>query len=113
MRHVLGYLGMNESDFRNVLVADYTDLNGEDHTRESLLNMSQEERNEIEERIAARIAHQLIERLPRTREEREALIDSGRSCARLMSWDSVIKDSLLPLFSRITRVDHAETSIVS
>ncbi len=103
-RHVLKRLNATEDDFPSVLVADYTDLNGEGEwdTQEKLLNMTQQQRNEIEERVAKRTAEKLIDRLPDSPEDFSRLMQSGHKCAQLMSWDSVIEDELLPLFAEIS-----------
>jgi len=106
-RHVLGRMGANERDCPCVLVADYTDLNGHEtsEAKSDILKMTREERNEVEERVAHRMADRLFRSLPQTDDDRNQLIEAGHRCAQLMSWDSVIEQELLPLFAQIVNRD--------
>jgi len=102
-RHVLKRLNATPEDFPCVLVADYTDLDGDGewNTEKQIFNMSQEQRNEIEERVAKRTAEKLIDRLPVSPTDFDNLMKTGHQCAKLMSWDTIIEDELLPLFADI------------
>jgi hypothetical protein len=71
--------------------------------------MTERERTHIEERVADDIARQLIDRLPRSSDERERLIESAARFAPLMSWDSVIEDELLPLLEKIVAMSSSPT----
>lgn len=85
----------------NVLVADYTQL---DHDAEipELLKMGRAERDAIEDREAARIADELVRRIPRTDAQRQKLIDAGQKLVAEMGWDQVLTNKLLPVLERIT-----------
>ena len=100
-------MGANERDCPCVLVADYTDLNGHEtsEAKSDILKMTREERNEVEERVAHRMADRLFRSLPQTDDDRNQLIEAGHRCAQLMSWDSVIEQELLPLFAQIVNRD--------
>lgn len=85
----------------NVLVADCTTLAG-DWPMEKLLNMTWVERNVVENREAARIAEELMERIPLDNESRKALIDSGQKLVKKMGWDQVVKNKLLGVLESVT-----------
>ena len=80
----------------NVIVADYTDLPQKGLRPEQLMAIGQPERDKIEHDVAARVAQQLIERLPRTPQEFQEFIDRGYDLASKMSWDVVARDYVLP-----------------
>src|SRR5207253_1876938 len=61
----------------NVIVADYTDIGGKGLRPEQLMNIGQPQRDEIEDAVAARVAADLMARLPRSPEEFEAFIERG------------------------------------
>jgi hypothetical protein len=80
----------------NVIVADYTDLPQKGLRPEQLLALGQKERDQIEDVVAARVAEELIQRLPRTPQEFEQFIERGYDLASKMSWDVVARDYVLP-----------------
>lgn len=84
----------------NVLVADFTQL---DHQRSmhELVHMTREERNRIEDTESARVARELMDRLPDNDKQRAKLIDSGQALVAKMGWDQVIENPLLPMLERI------------
>ncbi len=84
----------------NVIVADFTQLDRPQDIGE-LLAMTQEQRNALEAPVAAEVASTLAQRLPRTENERQALLDEGQRLVAKMGWDQVIEDSLLPMLDRI------------
>ncbi len=102
VRHVTGGTPTD-----NVLVADFTQLDS-DRTIEQLLEMTRSERDRIEEKVAARVATELLRRLPRDDAQHEALIASGQALANSMGWDTVIAEGLLPLLRRITANGRSE-----
>src|SRR4051794_18976261 len=55
----------------NVIVADYTDLPERSMRPEQLMTIGQRERDEVEHRVAEKVARQLMERLPRSPEQFE------------------------------------------
>ena len=65
----------------NVIVADYTELPDKSLRPEQLMNIGQPQRDQIEDKVAAAVAAELIERLPRTPEEFEQFIDRGHALA--------------------------------
>ena len=89
----------------NVIVADYTDLPNKSIRPEQLLAIGQTQREQIEATVAAQVAMDLIERLPRTPDEFQQFIDRGYDLAKHMSWDAVAANYLLPGFDRATKAN--------
>lgn len=87
----------------NVIVADYTELARKDLRPEQLLSIGQPQRDEIENAEAARVAQELINRLPRTPEEFDQFIHRGYDLASKMSWDAVAREYVLPGIQRASR----------
>ena len=80
----------------NVIVADYTDIPGGKLRPEQLMNIGREERDAIEKTESKRVAHELVNRLPRTPAEFEQFIDRGFALAQRMSWEVVARDYVIP-----------------
>jgi hypothetical protein len=87
----------------NVIVADYTDLGEENLRPEQLLNIGKHQRESIEDRVAAKVAQELIHRLPKTPGEFQAFLDRGYELAQGMSWDAVAEGYIVPGIERATR----------
>jgi hypothetical protein len=85
----------------NVLVADYTVLD-RPHTLDEVLNMTQDERDRVEAVESARLADELMQRVPTTDAGRSALITAGQKLVKKMGWDQVIQHKMLPLLERVT-----------
>src|SRR3954466_10274274 len=80
----------------NAIVADYTKLGEQGLRPEQLLNIGQAERERVEAHESARVAAELLKRLPRTPKEFDAFITRGLDLANKMSWDAVAREYLLP-----------------
>jgi hypothetical protein len=87
----------------NVIVADYCDLGPGRWDEKQLLEMDRDRRSRHEEKVAEQLARQILERLPTTDAEREALISSGWELARQMSWDVMAGRHVLPAIDAICR----------
>jgi hypothetical protein len=87
----------------NVIVADYTELPQTGLRPEQLLSIGQAERDKIEDAVAARVAADLLERLPRTPAEFEQFIERGYALAQKMSWDAVAREYVLPGIARASK----------
>jgi hypothetical protein len=87
----------------NVIVADYTDLPKKDLRPEQLMAIGQRERDELENTVAAMVAKDLFERLPREPKEFEAFIERGYDLAQHMSWEAVARDYVVPGIQRAAR----------
>jgi len=81
---------------RNVIIADYTNLQTHSYTDiEDLLQIDRSVREQIEASESEKVAREIISRLPRDESEIEAMIDSGYNLAKDMSWDVVVENYLL------------------
>lgn len=89
----------------NAIVADYTELAEKTMRPEQLLAIGKEQRDLLEHKVSARIAKELVERLPRTPQEFEAAIHRGHALAEQMSWDAVAKNYILPGIHRAARAN--------
>jgi len=87
----------------NVIVADYADLPNKSLRPEQLLAIGQPQRDEIEHTVAAMVAKELTDRLPRSPQEFEQFIDRGYKLAEQMSWNVVARDYVVPGIQRATR----------
>src|SRR5437763_1312010 len=76
----------------NVIVADYTDLPSKGMRPDQLLAIGQRERDELENTVAAMVAKDLIDRLPREPKEFEQFIERGYELANKMSWEAVARE---------------------
>ena len=85
----------------NVLVADYTKLPAGNDGLEHVLSIGARERDAAEEKEAERVAVEVLKRLPSDKKSHEKLIANGYELAKLMSWDVVSKDYLLPALETI------------
>lgn len=86
----------------NVLVADFTELD-RPHTLDELLSMTRDERDRIENVECARVADELMQRIPFDNETRKARLQSGQQVVRRMGWDQVVRDKLVPVLRAVTR----------
>jgi hypothetical protein len=87
----------------NVIIADYTDLPHKGLRPEQLLAIGQPQRDEIEHHVAANVARELMERLPRSPAEFEQFIERGYALAQNMSWDAVARDYVLPGIAKASK----------
>jgi len=100
--NICGCLGFlrdvtKDRDVRNVIVADYTNLDGRAFaTAEDLLQINRKMRDRIEEVEAERVAREVLKRLAANEAEMEHMINAGYELARNMSWDVVVQNYLLP-----------------
>ncbi|MAE68005.1 MAG: hypothetical protein CMJ18_27455 [Phycisphaeraceae bacterium] len=93
----------NGEGAHNVISADFTRLpDGFDgHDLDGLQQMSQQDRDGIEQLEADRVAAELMRRLPENDAARQALIESGQALVSRMGWDQCIEEGLVPLLERI------------
>ncbi|HXE53968.1 MAG TPA: hypothetical protein VN541_13180 [Tepidisphaeraceae bacterium] len=87
----------------NVIVADYTDLPEKGLRPEQLMSIGQSQRDQIEATVAAMVAGELMDRLPRTPQEFEQFLDRGHALAEKMSWDHVAREYVVPGILRASR----------
>ena len=88
-------------DVKNVIVADYTNLDGHaDSEIEDLLQIHRAARDHIEANQSERVAMQICSRLPKNEAELESMIKTGYELAKNMSWDVVVRNYLIPSLER-------------
>jgi hypothetical protein len=92
----------------NAIVADYTELADPSIRAEKLMNISQTQRDQIEDTVAKKVAGELVARLPRTPQEFQQFIDRGYALAQKMSWEVVAKDYVVPGIQRASRAKRLE-----
>jgi hypothetical protein len=87
---------------RNVILADYTRLGDCSYADiEDLLQIDKSVRDRIEAAEAARVAKEVMDRLPKDGAEEEQMIREGYRLARNMSWDVVVRKYLLNDLSQV------------
>lgn len=87
----------------NVIVGDYLYLPewANPGDLESVLNLGRGARAAIEALTADEVARQIVERLPRTPEMLDTLLELGYDLGTRMSWEVVSRNYLLPALNRI------------
>ncbi|MHC4558330.1 MAG: glycosyltransferase family protein [Planctomycetota bacterium] len=89
-------------DVKNVIVADYTNLEIRDYTDiEDLLQIDRSMRNRIEASQSEKVAMQICSRLPKDESEVKSMIQTGYELAKNMSWDVVVENYLLSSLQKI------------
>lgn len=87
----------------NVLIADFTQLETKRSIKD-LLQMTRTQRDAVEARVSAEVARDLVQRIPKTDKQREALIKSGQALVARMGWDAVASEKLIPMLERIRKM---------
>jgi glycogen synthase len=86
---------------RNVIIADYTSIDGRFPEITDLQAINRTIRDKVEADESRRVADEIIMLLPKTESEVAAMIENGRRIAQNMSWDVVVTDYLLPTLEKI------------
>jgi hypothetical protein len=85
---------------RNVIIADYTDLNGMKFGDiEDMLKIDMNVRTKIEHYVSEKVAMEIFARLPKNDDEITEMINSGYDLAEHMSWDAVVENYILKSFA--------------
>jgi len=84
-------MDLDPDEAPNLLVADFTRSDTHDP-----VGLSRSELHAIEERVLARLASALNERLPRDDERRRRLLEVGGALALRLGWDRVCEEHYLP-----------------
>ena len=96
-----------KQDVPNIIIADYTDIGPGRADLKDLLAIDRAKREVIEEQVAAKVASEILKRLPSSQEEISELIDSGYKLASKMSWEEVVSSYVLPALDRAFRRDQS------
>ncbi len=88
--------------FENLIVADYVTLPPDwaPLTLSAAMALNQSARDALEIREGRKVADVLNQRLPRTRESAQRLLENGQRVAERMNWEVVARDYLLPALTR-------------
>ncbi len=87
----------------NAIVADYTQLPDQAIRPEQILAIGKKERDAIEHQVAEKVAHTLIDRLPRNPQEIAEYLKRGQALANNMSWEVVAREYVLPGIDRASK----------
>jgi hypothetical protein len=88
-------------EVRNVIIANYTHLDEYPYADiEDLLQIDRKVRDRLEAVEGARVAWEVLNRLPRSDADLDRLIQEGHQLAHHMSWDVVVRRYLLHDLSR-------------
>jgi len=90
--------GQSWCGIKNVIIADYTNLESHPDTIgevEDILQIDRSVRDRIEAGESEKVAMQICSRLPKNQAEIESMIQTGYELAKNMSWDVVVKNYLL------------------
>jgi hypothetical protein len=91
-------------EVRNVIVANYTNLGEFQYADiEDLQQINRKVRDHIEAAEGARVAKEVLDRLPKNDAELDSLIYEGHQLAHNMSWDVVVRKYLLSGLARIAQ----------
>ncbi len=86
----------NGQDVKNVIIADYTNLDHQCPTNDNYhLHVDKVLRRGVEDRVSEEIAGQIWSYLPKSESEVESMILEGYQLAKNMSWDVVVEKYIL------------------
>ncbi len=93
----------------NVLVADFTEP-ARSTDMPGLLALTREQRTEMEQRVADRVAGEVLRRLPRNDDDAADLLKNGYELAARMSWEVVARERVLPGIEAVCRKRKKKTA---
>ena len=94
-------------DVRNVIIADYTQLNWDSwYDLEDLQQINKEARDRIEQQVSQRVALEICARLPKQDAEVASMIETGYSLAKHMGWEAVAEKYVLKSLRKATQKQH-------
>lgn len=99
-------------EVRNVIIADYTDLNHCDSLElEDMHQIGKQARDGIEHKISEKVALEICARLPKNDDEIDSMIRSGYDLAAHMSWEKVVTNYVLKSMNKVIRRKHDKGQI--
>ncbi len=94
-------------DVRNVIIADYTQLNWDGwYDLEDLQQINKEARDRIEQQVSQRVALEICARLPKQDAEVASMIETGYNLAKHMGWEAVAEKYVLKSLRKATQKQH-------
>ncbi len=98
-----------QKDVANVIIADYTELNGDAGLDlEEMLKIDREYRNAIEKKISLKIALEICARLPKNDQDAYSLLKSGYDLAKHMGWEAVVQKGVLKSLNKAIKKTHTK-----
>ena len=92
---------------RNVIVADYTELNGDAGLEiEEMLRFNRAYRDKIEHKISEKIGLEICARLPKNDEDADRMLKSGYEITRHMGWEAVVQNYVLKSLRKAVKKNH-------
>jgi hypothetical protein len=87
----------------NIILADYVTLPPRFHglSLYDVLRIGQADRDIVEAIESTNIAHKIVERLPRSKEAAQRLLEDGYALSQKMSWQVVVEEGLLPALEKL------------
>lgn len=96
---------------KNIIVADYTAVNGRFPGVGELLQIDRKVRDQIERRVSREVADEILMLLPKSEDEISVMIENGYHIAQNMSWDVVVSKHLLPSLGKILVKSHVPARV--
>ena len=97
----------------NVIIADYTDLNGDGGKDiDQMKKIEKKARDRIEHKISEKIALEICARLPKNDDEFNRMLQSGYELARHMGWESVVENYVLKSLHKAVGKNHVKQHVV-
>jgi len=87
----------------NIIEADFLSLAAGPATLDEMKNLPASRREELEHAEAERLAHEILDRLPRNDDILAGRIQRGYELAGRMSWEHVVKEYFLPSLDQAAR----------
>ena len=98
---------------KNIIVADYTAVDGQFPAVSDLVQIGRSVRDQIEHRVSSEVADEILMLLPKTETEIAAMVENGYRIAQNMSWDVVVSKYLLPSLKKILNKKQPTTIIAA
>ncbi len=97
----------SEGDVKNVIIADYTDLDGLTFADlEDLKTIDRDTRDKIEHYVSEKVALEICARLARSDAEMAEMLDSGYQLAKHMGWEAVAENYVLKSLNKAFKKLH-------
>lgn len=94
----------NGEETRNVIIADYTNLDGTKYNDiDALRSIDINVRNRIERIVSEKVAIEILARLPKNDDEVVEMINAGYDMAEHMGWEAVVKNYVLKSISNAVK----------
>ena len=92
----------------NVIVADYSELNGDAGLEiEEMLRINRAYRDKIEHKISEKISLEICARRPKNDEDADRMLKSGYEMTRHMGWEAVVQNYVLKSLKKAVKKRHA------